>query len=168
MTADVQKIMTAIMRDILQEIHAMYASEIGINTKTGYNTLQFSGLEVNTKGELNDDTINIEFPHYIVFIEWDRPPKYGKKPPYDAILKWLKEKGIRPTVGNIHTVEQLAWVLRYAIWRDGWDRRIIAGLNRDYTGQSPLDNFIDNMWSKKWGDELFDIIMKEINRYFDN
>lgn len=163
--ADVNSFLKGVMDDILQQVHLIMASEAGINTKVGKNTLQDSNLDRTVKGTVSGDTIDIEFNEYIVYIEWNRPPKYGKKPPYNVILSWIKRKGIQPTAGNIHTVEQLAWAIRHAIWRDGWHRRLIAGFG---TYHSPLDDYIDKMWDEKWGDELLDIIMKEINRYFSD
>lgn len=164
---DKQKILKGIMEDILNEIRELFASEIGVNLKVGKNTLKGSKLEHNVSGQVTDNSIDISFPHYIVFIEWDRPERYKNPPPYSVILNWIKEKNIQPTAGNIHTVEQLAWTIRYAIWRDGWTKRLIAGLNRDYDYmKSPLDQYIDKMWESKWSDEIYDLIMDEINRYF--
>ena len=163
---DMELILSGIMKEILEQVHLMFASEMGINAKAGFNTLKMSSLDRDVKGTLNGEEIDIEFPQYIVYIEWTRPEKYKDPPPYGSILKWLKEKHITPTAGNIKTVEQLAWAFRYAIWRDGWEARVITGLNRDYTGESPLDKWIDKQWETKWGDELYDIITKELDKYF--
>lgn len=161
--AEINSFLKGVMDDILQQVHLIMASEAGINAKVGKNTLQGSNLDSTVKGTVSGDTIDISFNDYIVYIEWNRPPKYGKQPPYSVILDWIKRKNIRPTAGNIKTVEQLAWAIRYAIWRDGWKRRLIAGFG---TYHSPLDEYIDKMWEEKWADGLYKIIMSEINRYF--
>lgn len=164
MTQYIQTFLKGVMDDILQQIHVIMASDAGINSKTGTNTLEESNLDRTVKGTVSGDTIDISFNDYIVYIEWNRPPKYGNKPPYSVILNWVKKKGIQPTSRNLHTVEELAWAIRYAIWRDGWHRRLIAGFG---TYHSPLDEYIDKMWDDKWADELYRIIMREIERYFD-
>lgn len=166
-SSDMENILKGIMNEILEQVHALMASELGVNAKSGFNTLTGSELDKNVSGKISGEGIDIEFPHYIVYVEWKRPPEYGKEPPYGVILKWLKDKHIKPTAGNIKTVEQLAWAFKYAIWRDGWDARVIAGLNRDFKGDSPLDKWIDKMWDEKWGDELYDLITKELDKYFD-
>lgn len=166
-TSEIQAVLNGIMSDILEQIHLILASDVGVNTKVGFNTLEDSELDHNIKGHINGSTLDIEFPQYVVYVEWDRPERYKNPPPYKVILDWLKRKHIRPTSGNIHTIEQLAGAIRYSIWRDGWTKRIIAGLNRDYDYmKSPLDEYIDKMWEEKWSEELFNIIMNEINRYF--
>ena len=167
MNEDVKKILDSILDDVIEEIHRIIRSDVGVNKKTGFNTLEFSELNKNVKGTVYDESIDVEFPHYIVFVEWTRPEKYKNPPPYGVILDWLKRKNIRPTAFAIKTVEQLAWMMRYVIWRDGWTERIIAGLNRDYTGQSPLDNYIDKQWQEKWADELFDAITMELDKFFE-
>lgn len=167
MTKEIQNIFNKILDDVLLEVHRIIQSEVGINKKTGYNTLADSGLEVNTHGKVTDEGIDVEFPHYIVYVEWDRPKKYKSPPPFSVILDWVKKRGIQPTALNLKTVEQIAWMMRYVIWRDGWEKRIIAGLNRDFTGESPLDEYIDKMWEEKWADMLYDEITKEFEKYFD-
>lgn len=167
MKKDIQDILNVMMEDILDEIHHILASEAGVNTKTHENTLAGSDLDKNISGKISGEGIDVEFPHYIVYIEWDRPERYKNPPPYSVILNWVKRKNIQPTAGNIKTVEQLAWVFRHVIWRDGWDKRLIAGLNRDYDYmKSPLDEYIDKMWSSKWADMLYDAITKELELYF--
>jgi hypothetical protein len=168
MRPDLDRILKAILDDVLSEIHNILKSEVGINLKVGKNTLAGSDLDKNISGKITSEGLDVEFPHYIVYVEWDRPERYKNPPPYSVILDWIKRKGIQPTAGNIKTVEQLAWVFRYVIWRDGYTKRLIAGLNREYDYmKSPLDEYIDKMWKEKWAEELFNIIMNEINRYFE-
>ena len=165
-TKDIESILSAIMADILQQIHIMLASELGINTKVGYNTLEDSNLDHNIKGSVSEDSVDIEFPLYLVYLEWTRPPKYGKRPPIDVIMKWMEGKHILTTARNIKNTEDMAFLISRAIWRDGWDGRIIAGLVEGYSGTSPLDAYIDKMWESKWSDELYDAITKELDKYF--
>lgn len=167
MTKDIENIVKLMMEDILGEIHHILASQVGVNTKTHENTLAGSDLDKNISGKISGEGIDIEFPHYIVYIEWDRPERYKNPPPFGVILKWVESKGISPTAYHLKSVEQLAWMFRYVIWRDGWDKRIIAGLNRDYDyTKSPLDEYIDKMWDSKWADILYDVIVKELEQYF--
>lgn len=167
---DREKILKGISDDILEQLHRIMASEIGVNQKVGINTLSGSNLDKDLQTETfynaNEGTINIMFNHYIVYIEWDRPP--GIFPNVDAIMKWCERKNIRPSAFNVKTLKQLAWKLSFSIYKKGWKKRIIAGLNRDYNGISPLDEYIDKMWEQKWADELFDEIIKELDNYFND
>ena len=168
MRKDIDTLLQSVLNDVLAEIHRILKSETGINTKAGINTLAGSALEKNISGKVTDNGLDLEFPHYIVFIEWNRPEKYKNPPPYSVIIEWLKSKNIRPTAKNIKTVEQLAWVFRYVIWRDGFTARIIAGLNRDFHGESPLDEYVDTIWDKELADSLFDALMKDLEKYFND
>lgn len=166
MTKDVQNILSAIMSDVLQQIHEILASKVGINTKVGHNTLEGSDLDHNIKGTITDGTLDIEFPDYIVYLEWTRPPEYGKRPPIDVIMKWMEKKHILTTARNINETKSIAFLISRAIWRDGWDGRIIAGLLDGYSGTSPLDAYIDKQWENKWSDWLYNAITKELDTYF--
>lgn len=168
MTKEIKEILNVMMDDIMLEIHRIIMSDVGINKKTGTNTLEGSGIDVNTHAKVTDEGIDVEFPHYLVYVEWDRPKKYKSPPPYSVILEWIKKRGIQPTVYNIQTVEKLAWMFRYVIWRDGWEKRVIAGLNSEFTGESPLDEYIDKMWEEKWSYMIYDTITKELDKYFDD
>ena len=165
MTAEVDKILNGIVRDIIEQVHIIMASDAGVNQKVGINTLGGSNLDLSVNGKVTGDNIDIEFNDYIVYIEWNRPPEYGKMPPYNVILKWLKKRGIQPTAKNVHTVEQLAWAIRYMIWKEGWKRRIIAGFGR---WGSPLDDATDKLWEEKWANELFDALTSELDKYFND
>ena len=138
---DIERILSSIATDILSQLHKLLASELGINTKVGFNTLGVSGLDRNIQATVNQESIDIDFPEYIVYLEWDRPKKYGKQPPIDVIIKWLEAKGIAATAKNIRNVRSLAFIIARSIWLEGWKSRVIAGLNRDFKGESPLDKY---------------------------
>ena len=163
MTQEIQNILNEMMTDILKEIHKILASEAGVNEKVGFNTLEDSDLDHNIKGNITKDTLDVEFPEYIVYIEWNRPREYGKRPPIDVIMKWMEKKHILTTAKNINDTKRIAFLISRAIWRDGWKRRIIAGFGR---WGSPLDEATDKMWEEKWADELFNAITKELEHYF--
>ena len=165
MRKDIDLILSAITKDILQQLHILLASELGINTKVGFNTLETSSLDRNIQATVNEEQIDIDFPFYIVYLEWDRPKKYGKQPPVDVIIKWLEAKGIAATAKNIRNVKSLAFIIARSIWLEGWKGRVIAGLNRDFKGESPLDKYIEQN-EDRWFDELFEALMKDLDKYF--
>lgn len=153
-----KRILEEFAKDLLVEARRIMDSEVGINSKVGKNTLSDSDLYKQIEFDITDDgTINLKFNNYIVFVEWDRPREYKSPPPYKAILEWLKRKNIAPTNSRIKTVEQLAWAMRYNIWKNGWKGRpILATL---------FDN-ADNLWDER-SFTIFDKITEQLTEYFN-
>ena len=159
MDAELAKIIKSFAEDIVEEARKIMASNIGINEKTGTNTLKDSNLYKQIDWSFREEGENIIidtlFNYYIVYIEWTRPPGYGKMPPIDAIVKWLKRKHIVPNNKNIRSV---AFLIARAIQRDGHKgRQILATLFKN------TEQKFDNEWSYK----LFDNIIKDLTAYFN-
>ncbi len=159
MDKDTNKIIREFADDIIKEARSIMASDIGVNQKVGFNTLKDSDLykQIETKVNENGNDIIIDtlFNFYIVYVEWDRPPEYGKRPPIDAIIKWLKRKNIVSSNQNIRSV---AFLISRAIWRDGWKGRPIL--------KTLFENSSDK-WENEWADKLFNNIIKELTEYFN-
>lgn len=99
---------------------------ISTNTKVNKNTLRESALRYNIDTSTGmfsggDTVIKALFNHYVTFIEWDRPPKYGKQPPISALKDWAEKNGI-PSDNNT------LWAISTAIWRDGHRKRALPSL----------------------------------------
>ena len=157
------------MPDSKQQIAAKMAGEIvllaqqimqdngvGVNPKTGRNTLRESTLQRQIESEVEtfaDGNIVIRtlFGNYIRYIEQGRAPKQGKMPPIDALRNWALEKGL-PADNNT------LWAIAYAIWRDGYAGRPVLAL---------LEKEIDRKWNDRWADELSQSLIAEIDRMFD-
>lgn len=155
MQSDLKKILTEISKDVIETARSIMASDVGINTKVNKNTLKNSDLYKNIESTVNDNLISILFNHYIVYIEWTRPPEYGKMPPVNVIIDWMKKKNIVPTNGNIN---QVAFLIARAIWRDGHDGRPII---------ETLIKQVENKWDNEYSVNLFNTIIKDLTDYFN-
>ena len=159
MDAGLSKIIHEISNDIVNAVREIMSSDVGINEKVGINTLNDSELYRNIKQSWKQDGDNIVidtiFNHYITYIEWDRPPEYGKRPPVMEIAKWLKRKKIVSSNENIRSV---AYAISYSIWRDGHKGRPIL---------KTLEKYIDNGFEEKYSVQLFDYLTEELNKFFN-
>ena len=128
---------------------------VGINQKIGRNTLKNSVL----KGDLavrisetygQDPVINALFNHYVVYLEWNRPKKYGKKPPISVLKGWASKNGIP-------TDARTLWAISTAIWRDGHVGRPIF---------ATIDKELDGLFYKDWSDKLFNATIENLETFF--
>lgn len=159
MTIHLAKIIQEITNDIVKGARDIMASDVGINTKVGKNTLVGSNLykQISTQFKQDDNiVINLFFNHYIEFIESGRMPKKGKRPPVLEIAKWLRRKHIVSSNDNIMKV---AYAVSYVIWRDGYKARKIL---------EALDNYVDSGFENKYADMIFDALFKEVDDYFSD
>ena len=159
MDAELAKIIKSFAEDIVEEARKIMASNIGINEKTGTNTLKNSDLykqiDWSFREEGEDIIIDTLFNFYITFIEWERPKNYGKMPPISVIQKWLVKKHIAPLNKNIRST---AFVIARAIQRDGHKGRpILATLFKN----------TDEKWDKDLSYKLFNELIKDLNAYFN-
>ena len=154
---DTMMICREIAQDIVKAAREVMASSIGVNDKVGKNTLADSDLarQIDWNIQFGDDVvIQTLFNYYIQFIEEGRKPKTGKMPPEYAIIKWMRRKHIVSSNKNIRSV---AFLIRRAIWRDGYNARPV--LKR-------LEKETDRLWESKWADELFEALIKDLTEYF--
>lgn len=159
MTVDIAKISRELAKDLIEEARAIMASDVGINSKTGSNTLVDSNLykQIEYRIQENGETLALDllFNHYIVFVEWTRPKEHGKRPPINVIIDWMKRKNIAPTNGNIKSA---AYAISYSIWKNG------------YKGRPILDKLFEKsetLWDEKYSQQLFETIIKDIEQFFD-
>jgi hypothetical protein len=128
---------------------------ISTNTKVNKNTLRESALRYNIDTSTGifsggDTVIKALFNHYVTFIEWDRPPKYGKQPPISALKDWAEKNGI-PSDNNT------LWAISTAIWRDGHTGRPIF---------ATLEKEVDKMFNEDWAEEIFNSVVEKLDTYF--
>lgn len=159
MEVELAKIIKSFAEDIVEEARKIMASNVGVNEKTGTNTLKDSNLykqiDWSFREEGEDIIIDTLFNFYITFIEWERPKNYGKMPPISAIQKWLVRKHIVPNNKNIRSV---AFLIARAIQRDGHrGRPILATLFKN----------TDEKWDKELSYKLFNEIIKDLTAYFN-
>ena len=157
LNSDTMMICREIAQDIVKAAREVMASSIGVNDKVGKNTLADSDLsrQIDWSIQFGDDDVVIQtlFNYYIQFIEEGRKPKTGKMPPEYAIIKWMRRKHIVSSNRNIRSV---AFLIRRAIWRDGYNARPVIKTLLDRT---------DVLWDK-WAEQLFNSLIKDINDFF--
>lgn len=156
MTPYVSNAIKAIANEIRMLAEYIMDSDVGINEKVNKNTLKDSLLKsdiMQVISESDNVVIQTLFNHYIVYLEWDRPPFYKKTtgiPPIKALIPWARKNGISTDNGTLYAIA-------YAIFRDGHKGRPIL---------ATLDNNVNNYWNDKWSEELFQAIIKELTDYF--
>lgn len=130
---------------------------ISTNVKVGKNTLRDSALREDlavaisqTNGE--DPVIRALFNNYVVFLEWDRPPKYKKKPPISALKDWAAKNGIPTDADTLYRIS-------YAIWRDGHKGRPIF---------ATMDKELDSLFMDDWANKLYDAVVDNLNNIFND
>lgn len=131
---------------------------VSTNTKIGRNTLANSQLRedlaatISQSGGSQDAVIKALFNNYVVYLEWDRPPMYGKQPPISALKDWAEKNGIPTDAGTLYAIS-------YAIWRDGHTGRPIF---------ATMDKLLDSLYLDDWAPELRDAIFKELDILFND
>ncbi len=157
MTEAVQQVINVIADDLLRIADLVLEDDtISANTKTGVNTLKDSALRNDLFATISetigdDPVISAFFIHYVVYLEWSRPPEYGKQPPISALKDWAERKGIPTDAETLYAIS-------YAIWRDGHTGRPIF---------ATIDREVDIMFNTEWADKLKDAITAELDEFFN-
>lgn len=130
---------------------------VSTNTKIGRNTLANSQLREDlaatiSQSGIEDAVVKALFNNYVVYLEWDRPPEYGKRPPISALKDWAAKNGI-PT--DAHTL----YAISYAIWRDGHKGRPIF---------ATMDRLLDGLYMDDWAPLLRDAILDNLDKIFND
>lgn len=130
---------------------------ISTNEKVGRNTLRDSALNGDLEATISqtngeDPVIRALFNHYVVFLEWTRPPKHKKKPPISALKEWAAKNGIPTDADTLYRIS-------YAIWRDGHKGRPIF---------ATIDRELDGLYRDDWADKLYDAIVDNLDNFFND
>lgn len=133
-------------------------NSISNNTKVEKNTLKNSDLYKDLYTQFTadiaggvDPVIQALFNNYVEYIEWDRPPRYGKRPPISVLRDWAASNGFPTDVSTL-------WAISTAIWRDGHAGRPIF---------ATLDKETDTLFNDDWSEWLFDAITEDLDRIFN-
>lgn len=146
------KVMYAIGKDIAKIVRTVMESNVGINSKVGVNTLSNSNLYNDLSVIATNDgdlVFDLMLNDYLTFIESGRR-KGAKMPPVEPIIRWCRQKGI-PTDNST------VYLIRRAISRDGIKARPFM---------VHVFEEIDREWDS-WADEIFNLIMDEIDKFFN-
>jgi len=147
------RIMYEFGKDIAKIVRMVMESNVGINSKTGGNTLSKSDIyrQLSVISTSDGDLVfDIMLNDYITFIESGRR-KGAKFPPVEPIVRWARKHGIPTDNSTIY-------LIRRAISRDGIKPRPIM---------AKVFEELDNSWDDGWSDKLFDIIMEKIDKFFN-
>lgn len=128
---------------------------VGVNIKVGRNTLKDSALHDDIARAVEatgDPVITALFNNYVVYLEWDRPKEYGKRPPIDVLKDWAAKNGIPTDSGTL-------WAISNAIWRDGHKGRPIF---------ATLDKEVEEIFSGDWSDKLFNSLTSDLDNLFND
>ena len=150
---EVGKIVMEFSKDLMTLVRMVMESNVGINSKTGSNTLVNSNIykTLSVKATNDGDLIfDIILNDYLVFIESGRR-KGAKMPPVEPIVRWARSKGIPTDNSTIY-------LIRRAISRDGIKPRPFM--------EHVLEE-IDREWDEQLADELFNKIISEIDKFFN-
>lgn len=139
-------------KDIAKIVRMVMDSNVGINKKSGHNTLSNSDIykQLSVISTSDGDLVfDIMLNDYITFIESGRR-KGAKMPPVEPIVRWCKKKGIPTDNSTIY-------LIRRAISRDGIQPRPVM---------ETVFKELDREWQGAWSDRLFGIIIEQLDNFF--
>lgn len=151
-------VINQIADDLLAIAHLVLEDDtVSANKKVNRNTLKDSALNGDLFAAISqangeDPVYTAFFNHYVVYLEWDRPKKYGKKPPIDALKGWAEKNGIPTDAATL-------WAISNAIWRDGHAGRPIF---------ATMDAQIEDLFMNDWSDKLYTAITAQLDNFFNN
>lgn len=138
----------------------------GMNARTWENTLQGSELESSIEITTTGNGVRLSINAYWEFVSrgWQRTGNYPNTfaQMVSNILDWVRRKGIR--FGSL-TENQITWAVVKSIWQRGIMGRpfMVYSDSGDLTEMIPeLEAYID-----KWFDTLFEAIINELTKYFN-
>ena len=167
---DVHKALQELAFEVKDEILNRLSSNLGVNERTGTNTLIGSDLErsIDVKVDGEDKLVFVIADHYEFIVNgWHHsgrfPNTYSQA--LESIEDWIRRKHIFPTEG--HTETSLARAIFWSIWRRGIKARpfINSGHDND-EDPSKILPFLNDYFSS-WADGIFEDINKEIKKRFD-
>lgn len=154
MNKEINKVVKELAKSFLEAFRTILSTNVGMNPKSGTNTLKDSNLSRNVKtATLENETdiiAELLVNDYIQYIESGRR-KGAKFPPVAPIVKWCRKNGI-PTDNST------VFLIRRAISRDGIAARPI--MTHVYT-------IMDNEMEQQYYDKIFDSIIVELNKFFN-
>lgn len=151
---EIGKIVMEFSKDLMTLVRMVMESNVGINRKTGSNTLVDSNIykTLSVKATNDGDLIfDIILNDYLTFIESGRR-KGAKMPPVEPIVRWARSRGIPTDNSTIY-------LIRRAISRDGIQPRPVL--------QYVMDE-VDREWDDRLADELFNKITEMIDKFFNS
>lgn len=128
-----------LLNEYAEKFTALYTSTLSSNNHKATGNLIDSVHTVVNKGDSKYDVV-VNLKGYYYYVEKGR--KSGKRPPYKAILDWIKVKRIVPIPRENKkppTQEQLAFLIQRAIGDNGTIKKY------GYKGSNIMINSIDEL-----------------------
>lgn len=150
---NVRTAMQEIAEDVKKVFHIVLESNLGINDKVGFNTLEDSRLYDEARAVVgeNIEVVSLFVNDYIDYIEGGR--KRGSFPPPNVIAEWCQRKGIPSDNSTV-------FLICRSIYEKGIKPR-------------PLIDADGGLWTlsdehfEQWADSLFESITKELDNFFN-
>ena len=154
------------LADEVKKIVELRIRRYGINPRTGTNTLQGSDLEKSIEISPTEDGIVLQIADYWEFVSrgWERTRNYPNtfSKFVENLTKWVRKKNIH--FGNL-SQNQIVWIVLRKIWTHGIQARPFMV----YSDEGDLEEMIPELktYIDKWFDELFELIISDLDKYFD-
>lgn len=154
------------LADKVKEIVELRIRRYGVNTRTGTNTLQGSDLEKSIEISPTEDGIVLQIADYWEYVSrgWERTGNYPNtfSKFVENLTKWVRKKNIH--FGTL-SQNQIVWIILRKIWTHGIKARPFMV----YSDEGDLEEMIPELKSymDKWFDELFELIISDLDKYFD-
>lgn len=154
------------LADKVKEIVELRIRRYGVNPRTGTNTLQGSDLEKSIEISPTEDGIVLQIADYWEFVSrgWERTGNYPNtfSKFVENLTKWVRKKNIH---FGILSQNQIVWIILRKIWTHGIKARPFMV----YSDEGDLEEMIPELKSymDKWFDELFELIISDLDKYFD-
>lgn len=164
MLMKLDKALKELANSIENEILRRLRSHIGINPRTGTNTLEGSELERSIKVSTdNVDTVTLELADYYeyVVLGWRRTGRFPNTTLQfiNNIMDWVRRNNVH--LGDL-TANDIAWVLYRKMIIEG--REIAPRPFIEYSEEGDMEvmlPFLDDFF-EKWAEDLFEAILNEI------
>ena len=154
------------LADKVKEIVELRIRRYGVLHAKYGNTLQGSDLEKSIEISPTEDGIVLQIADYWEYVSrgWERTGNYPHtmKAFIDNVIDWIHSKNIR--FGDM-SESQMAFLITRNIINNGLKARPFLV----YNDEGDLEKMIPELKSymDKWFDELFELIISDLDKYFD-
>lgn len=154
----------------VEQILSKRIDQYGAN-RNGENTLKGSNLEKSIKVIPQEDGLALQIADYwqYVALGWRKTGRSNERGLYHALVLWALRKHIK--FGD-YTQNESAVIVAEKVWTAMilGKREIPARPFMVYDEDGHLDNMIPELkeYMEKWIDELFNTIIKDLDKYFNS
>lgn len=156
------------LADMVKEEVLRRINQYGMNRRAGKNTLKGSELEKSIDVKITgDEAFVFQIADYFEFVVrgWKRTGRYpGTMNRFvENLTSWVRRKGIR-FAGK--TENQVVWAILKSIWMRGIEPRPFLNWD-DSEDPALIIPFLDDYFDK-WSDLLYNQIIEELDKFFDD